>query len=86
MYTSVLLRRLWTVAPRVGTPLLKCFPASTFSKNYGITVKEEDQPLLIHRPSERQNNHGMVSRLSGVHVRSLSFILWVALVACSHSC
>ena len=31
------------------------------SKNYGITVKEEDQPLLIHRPSERQNNQGMVS-------------------------
>ncbi|XP_017405166.1 piwi-like protein 2 isoform X2 [Cebus imitator] len=30
-----------------------------YSKNYGITVKEEDQPLLIHRPSERQNNHGM---------------------------
>ncbi|EAW63686.1 piwi-like 2 (Drosophila) [Homo sapiens] len=33
-----------------------------YSKNYGITVKEEDQPLLIHRPSERQDNHGMVSR------------------------
>ncbi|CAO2591508.1 Piwi-like protein 2 [Lemmus lemmus] len=29
-----------------------------YSKNYGITVKEDDQPLLIHRPSERQNNYG----------------------------
>ncbi|XP_077008856.1 piwi-like protein 2 isoform X3 [Tamandua tetradactyla] len=29
-----------------------------YSKNYGITIKEEDQPLLIHRPCERQNNQG----------------------------
>ena len=36
-------------------------PLFCSSKNYGITVKEEDQPLLIHRPSERQNNQGMVS-------------------------
>ncbi|XP_053319817.1 piwi-like protein 2 [Spea bombifrons] len=25
-----------------------------YSKNYGITVKEEDQPLLVHRPKERK--------------------------------
>ncbi|XP_044132910.1 piwi-like protein 2 [Bufo gargarizans] len=26
-----------------------------YSKNYGITVKEVDQPLLIHRPKERKD-------------------------------
>ena len=40
-------------------------PLFCSSKNYGITVKEEDQPLLIHRPSERQNNQGMVSGRGG---------------------
>lgn len=40
-------------------------PLFCSSKNYGITVKEEDQPLLIHRPSERQNNQGMVSAAAG---------------------
>uniref|UniRef100_A0A8D2Q4X5 Piwi-like protein 2 n=1 Tax=Varanus komodoensis TaxID=61221 RepID=A0A8D2Q4X5_VARKO len=29
-----------------------------YSKNYGITVRELDQPLLIHRPSERKNPPG----------------------------
>ena len=41
-------------------------PLFCSSKNYGITVKEEDQPLLIHRPSERQNSQGMVSAAAGV--------------------
>lgn len=30
-------------------------------KNYGITVKELDQPLLVHRPKEKANPGGKVS-------------------------
>jgi len=30
------------------------------SKNYGITIKELDQPLLIHRPKERSKPGGKV--------------------------
>ncbi|KAG8574131.1 hypothetical protein GDO81_009061 [Engystomops pustulosus] len=29
-----------------------------YSKNYGITVKEVDQPLLVHRPKERKDAQG----------------------------
>ncbi|CAK6950431.1 piwi-like protein 2 [Scomber scombrus] len=29
-----------------------------YSKNYGITIKEMDQPLLMHRPKERSNQIG----------------------------
>ncbi|XP_030869998.2 piwi-like protein 2 isoform X1 [Gorilla gorilla gorilla] len=45
-----------------------------YSKNYGITVKEEDQPLLIHRPSERQNNHGMLLKGEILLLPELSFM------------
>ncbi|XP_010363667.2 piwi-like protein 2 isoform X2 [Rhinopithecus roxellana] len=45
-----------------------------YSKNYGITIKEEDQPLLIHRPSERQNNHGMLLKGEILLVPELSFM------------
>ncbi|XP_075457581.1 piwi-like protein 2 isoform X3 [Ascaphus truei] len=31
-----------------------------YSKNYGISVKEIDQPLLVHRPNERKEPHGKV--------------------------
>nr|XP_020025402.1 piwi-like protein 2 isoform X2 [Castor canadensis] len=45
-----------------------------YSKNYGITVKEEDQPLLIHRPSERQNNHGTLLKGEILLLPELSFM------------
>uniref|UniRef100_A0A2K5DD03 Piwi-like protein 2 n=1 Tax=Aotus nancymaae TaxID=37293 RepID=A0A2K5DD03_AOTNA len=45
-----------------------------YSKNYGITVKEKDQPLLIHRPSERQNNHGMLLKGEILLLPELSFM------------
>ncbi|KAM5229655.1 piwi-like protein 2 [Hipposideros larvatus] len=45
-----------------------------YSKNYGITVKEEDQPLLIHRPSERQNNQGMLLKGEILLLPELSFM------------
>ncbi|KAB0348414.1 hypothetical protein FD754_013271 [Muntiacus muntjak] len=45
-----------------------------YSKNYGITVKEEDQPLLIHRPSERQNNQGMLLKSEILLLPELSFM------------
>ncbi|XP_030672808.1 piwi-like protein 2 isoform X1 [Nomascus leucogenys] len=45
-----------------------------YSKNYGITIKEEDQPLLIHRPSERQNNHGMLLKGEILLLPELSFM------------
>ncbi|ELR56701.1 Piwi-like protein 2 [Bos mutus] len=45
-----------------------------YSKNYGIAVKEEDQPLLIHRPSERQNNQGMLLKSEILLLPELSFM------------
>uniref|UniRef100_A0A2K6UAP2 Piwi-like protein 2 n=1 Tax=Saimiri boliviensis boliviensis TaxID=39432 RepID=A0A2K6UAP2_SAIBB len=45
-----------------------------YSKNYGIAVKEEDQPLLIHRPSERQNHHGMLLKGEILLLPELSFM------------
>ncbi|XP_047616467.1 piwi-like protein 2 [Phacochoerus africanus] len=45
-----------------------------YSKNYGITVREEDQPLLIHRPSERQNNQGMLLKGEILLLPELSFM------------
>lgn len=33
---------------------------SVDSKNYGITIKEMDQPLLMHRPKERARPGGKV--------------------------
>ncbi|XP_048657419.1 piwi-like protein 2 isoform X2 [Marmota marmota marmota] len=45
-----------------------------YSKNYGITIKEEDQPLLIHRPSERQNNHGTLLKGEILLLPELSFM------------
>ncbi|XP_048186573.1 piwi-like protein 2 isoform X1 [Perognathus longimembris pacificus] len=45
-----------------------------YSKNYGITVKEEDQPLLIHRPSERQSNHGTLLKGEILLLPELSFM------------
>uniref|UniRef100_A0A673SV85 Piwi like RNA-mediated gene silencing 2 n=1 Tax=Suricata suricatta TaxID=37032 RepID=A0A673SV85_SURSU len=45
-----------------------------YSKNYGITVKEEDQPLLIHRPRERQNNQGMLLKGEILLLPELSFM------------
>uniref|UniRef100_A0A669B4X2 Piwi-like protein 2 n=1 Tax=Oreochromis niloticus TaxID=8128 RepID=A0A669B4X2_ORENI len=31
-----------------------------YSKNYGITIKEMDQPLLLHRPKERSRQGGKI--------------------------
>ncbi|EHB06014.1 Piwi-like protein 2 [Heterocephalus glaber] len=45
-----------------------------YRKNYGITVKEEDQPLLIHRPSERQNKHGTLLKGEILLLPELSFM------------
>ncbi|XP_059957315.1 piwi-like protein 2 isoform X2 [Mesoplodon densirostris] len=45
-----------------------------YSKNYGITVKEKDQPLLIYRPSERQNNQGMLLKGEILLLPELSFM------------
>ncbi|XP_049625397.1 piwi-like protein 2 [Suncus etruscus] len=45
-----------------------------YSKNYGITIKEEDQPLLIHRPSERQNNQGKLLKGEILLLPELSFM------------
>nr|XP_020755592.1 piwi-like protein 2 isoform X5 [Odocoileus virginianus texanus] len=45
-----------------------------YSKNYGITVKEEDQPLLIHRPSERQNSQGVLLKSEILLLPELSFM------------
>ncbi|MBZ3880328.1 Piwi-like protein 2 [Sciurus carolinensis] len=45
-----------------------------YSKNYGITIKEEDQPLLIHRPSERQNNRGTLLKGEILLLPELSFM------------
>nr|KAF6402043.1 piwi like RNA-mediated gene silencing 2 [Rousettus aegyptiacus] len=45
-----------------------------YSKNYGITIKEEDQPLLIHRPSERQNKQGMLLKGEILLLPELSFM------------
>nr|XP_058145769.1 piwi-like protein 2 isoform X2 [Dasypus novemcinctus] len=45
-----------------------------YSKNYGITIKEENQPLLIHRPSERQNNQGMLLKGEILLLPELSFM------------
>ncbi|KAI4542321.1 hypothetical protein MG293_007700 [Ovis ammon polii] len=51
------------------------FPVmNVLCKNYGITVKEEDQPLLIHRPSERQNNQGMLLKSEILLLPELSFM------------
>lgn len=35
-------------------------PPHIDSKNYGITIKEMDQPLLLHRPKERSQPGGKV--------------------------
>ncbi|XP_077008857.1 piwi-like protein 2 isoform X4 [Tamandua tetradactyla] len=45
-----------------------------YSKNYGITIKEEDQPLLIHRPCERQNNQGRLLKGEILLLPELSFM------------
>lgn len=37
-----------------------CFVFLFNSKNYGITIKEMDQPLLLHRPKERSRQGGKV--------------------------
>lgn len=45
-------------------------------KNYGITIKELDQPLLIHRPKERSKPGGKVIKcLSG-------FLEWNVVLFC----
>ncbi|XP_062399032.1 piwi-like protein 2 [Sardina pilchardus] len=53
----------WSKSPR-DTFTLEDGTQTTFvdyySKNYGITIKEQDQPLLMHRPKERANPRGKV--------------------------
>ncbi|KAL2092219.1 hypothetical protein ACEWY4_012017 [Coilia grayii] len=53
----------WSKSPR-DTFTLEDGTQTTFldyySKNYGITIKEKDQPLLMHRPKERSKPRGKV--------------------------
>uniref|UniRef100_A0A8C3F399 Piwi-like protein 2 n=1 Tax=Chrysemys picta bellii TaxID=8478 RepID=A0A8C3F399_CHRPI len=45
-----------------------------YSKNYGITVRELDQPLLIHRPNERRTPQGKLPRGEILLLPELSFM------------
>ncbi|KAG6934493.1 piwi like RNA-mediated protein silencing 2 [Chelydra serpentina] len=45
-----------------------------YSKNYGITVRELDQPLLIHRPNERQTPQGKLQRSEILLLPELSYM------------
>ncbi|XP_042332400.1 piwi-like protein 2 [Sceloporus undulatus] len=45
-----------------------------YSKNYGITIREVDQPLLIHRPNERKNPPGKLQRGEILLLPELSFL------------
>ncbi|XP_044863624.1 piwi-like protein 2 isoform X2 [Mauremys mutica] len=45
-----------------------------YSKNYGITVRELDQPLLIHRPNERQTPQGKLQRGEILLLPELSYM------------
>ncbi|CAM4545268.1 unnamed protein product [Leuciscus chuanchicus] len=45
-----------------------------YSKNYGITIKELDQPLLIHRPKERSKPGGKVITGEILLLPELSFM------------
>ncbi|XP_062817111.1 piwi-like protein 2 isoform X2 [Anolis carolinensis] len=45
-----------------------------YSKNYGITIKDLDQPLLIHRPKEKKNPPGKLQRGEILLVPELSFL------------
>ncbi|XP_031426226.1 piwi-like protein 2 [Clupea harengus] len=53
----------WSKSPR-DTFTLEDGTQTTFkdyySKNYGITIKEQDQPLLVNRPKERSKPQGKV--------------------------
>ncbi|XP_026198190.1 piwi-like protein 2 isoform X2 [Anabas testudineus] len=51
----------WNKAPKDTFTLMngtKTTFADYYSKNYGITINEMDQPLLIHRPKERSKPGG----------------------------
>ncbi|XP_071338262.1 piwi-like protein 2 isoform X2 [Trachinotus anak] len=51
----------WNKSPKDTFPLMdgtKTTFVEYYSKNYGITVKEMDQPLLMHRPKERSKPGG----------------------------
>ncbi|XP_075766864.1 piwi-like protein 2 isoform X2 [Pelodiscus sinensis] len=45
-----------------------------YSKNYGITVREADQPLLIHRPREKQTPQGKLQRGEILLLPELSYM------------
>ncbi|KAJ8263194.1 hypothetical protein COCON_G00156510 [Conger conger] len=45
-----------------------------YSKNYGITIKEVDQPLLVHRPRERSMPRGKVITGEILLLPELSFM------------
>ncbi|GAA6220778.1 piwi-like protein 2 isoform X1 [Lates japonicus] len=51
----------WNKSPKDTFPLMdgtKTTFVKYYSKNYGITIKEMDQPLLMHRPKERSKPGG----------------------------
>ncbi|XP_074837852.1 piwi-like protein 2 [Carettochelys insculpta] len=45
-----------------------------YSKNYGITIRELDQPLLIHRPSEKWSPQGKLQRGEILLLPELSYM------------
>ncbi|XP_065255146.1 piwi-like protein 2 [Emys orbicularis] len=45
-----------------------------YSKNYGITIRELDQPLLIHRRNERQTPQGKLQRGEILLLPELSYM------------
>ncbi|XP_062995532.1 piwi-like protein 2 [Elgaria multicarinata webbii] len=45
-----------------------------YRKNYGITIRELDQPLLIHRPSERKNPPEKLQKGEILLLPELSFL------------
>ncbi|XP_067399837.1 piwi-like protein 2 isoform X2 [Emydura macquarii macquarii] len=45
-----------------------------YSKNYGITVRELEQPLLIHRPNERRNPQGKLLKGEILLLPELSYM------------
>nr|XP_046241740.1 piwi-like protein 2 isoform X2 [Scatophagus argus] len=48
--------------------------AEYYSKNYGITIKDMDQPLLVHRPKERSKPGGKIITGEILLVPELSFM------------
>lgn len=51
----------WLLTLKSTNPFRFSYSFILCSKNYGITIKEQDQPLLMHRPKERSKPRGKVT-------------------------